>query len=417
MVNAPMHILVLNAGSSSLKFGLYQMQNSRCAGGQRELRLAQGLVDRIGSPQSVLRLSWPEPAVDMPISAETIEQAVGEILRSLVQAASRDSKPAISIDAVGCRVVHGGAEFTTPTRVTPAVLEAIRALSRLAPLHNPVDAEVIAAASHALPQAPVVAVFDTAFHHGLPETASTYGLPWALCQEHGLRRYGFHGISHRYVSGRLLACLARKPDGTRLIICHLGNGASLCAVRDGRSVDTSMGLTPLEGLVMGTRSGDIDPGLLLYLLRSARMTAQEVDDTLNHRSGLMGISGRSSDVRDLEKAAHGGDERALLALEVFAYRVCKYIGAYAAALEGVDAVAFTAGIGEHSAEMRSRICRRLAFLGIQLHDDRNQRATGDEPARISAEGAPLQVWVIPTDEERQIARETYALLRPAASAQ
>jgi acetate kinase len=287
----------------------------------------------------------------------------------------------------------------------PEALETLRGLRDLDPLHNPTEVAIIEAGLRLLPGVPTVAVFDTAFHRTLPEIAWRYALPKDLTDRLHLRRYGFHGISYQYVSGRLLTCLQREPEGSRLIVCHLGSGASVCALKDGKSVDTSMGLTPLEGLVMGTRSGDVDPGLLLYLMRTAAMTAETVDDLLNHRSGLLGLSGRSGDVRALEQAAQSGDASAELALELFAYRVCKYIGAYAAALEGVDAVAFTGGIGERSPAMRRRICRRLAFLGLQLDQARNANASG-EPTRISASGAAVQAWVVPTDEERQIARAT-----------
>jgi acetate kinase len=254
----------------------------------------------------------------------------------------------------------------------------------------------------------VVAVFDTAFHRTIPDVAALYALPLALAREKGLRRYGFHGTSHRYVSSRLLARLGRPAVGSRLITCHLGNGASLCAVRDGKCIDTSMGLTPMEGLVMGTRSGDVDPGLLLHLLRAEGYSADSLDDLLNNQSGLKGLAG-SGDVRDLTKAAEAGDPRATLALDVFAYRARKYIGAFAAALEGLDAIAFTAGIGEHSALVRSKICATLAWLGVRLDEAINQRP-GAGDVCISAAGAPVAVWIIPTDEESQIARETATAL-------
>jgi acetate kinase len=260
-----------------------------------------------------------------------------------------------------------------------------------------------------LPDAPAVAVFDTAFHETLPEIAWRYALPRELVDRFDLRRYGFHGISYAYVSALLLRCLERDAAGTRLIVCHLGSGASVCALLDGRSVDTSMGMTPLEGLVMGSRCGDIDPGLLTYLLRTASMTTTALEDVLNYRSGLLGLSGKSGDVRELERVAGDGDAHAELALELFAYHVCKYIGAYAAGLGGVDAVAFCGGIGEHSPGMRGRICQRLAFLGLRLDAALNENA-GAEPQRISADQSKTLAWVIPTDEERQIARETHALL-------
>jgi acetate kinase len=261
-----------------------------------------------------------------------------------------------------------------------------------------------------LQQIPAGAVFDTAFHRTMPDVAGLYAIPRDLAERHALRRYGFHGIPHRYVSRRLLRCLGRlEAAGTLMITCHLGNGASVCADRDGKCVDTSMGLTPTEGLVMGTRSGDIDPGLVLHLMTALNLPATEVDELLNRRSGMLGLSGKSGDVRELLRAAQSGDARAELALECFAYRARKYIGAYAAALGGVDAVAFTAGIGERSPDMRQRICRGLEFLGIRLDAVANEKATGDEARRISTDGAAAQVWVVPTDEEAQIARELLGL--------
>jgi acetate kinase len=255
---------------------------------------------------------------------------------------------------------------------------------------------------------PVVAVFDTAFHRTIPDVAGLYALPLEMGRERGLHRYGFHGTSYRYVSARLLQRLGRPATGTRLIVCHLGNGASVCAIRDGRSVDTSMGLTPLEGLVMGTRSGDVDPGLLLHLLHQEGLTPDQLDRLLNQESGLLGLGGKA-DVRDLQQAAASGDSRAELALDAFAYRVRKYVGAYAAVLEGLDALAFTAGIGEHSVTVRARVCQGLHWLGVRLDPGVNERP-GPGEVRISAADATVQVWVIPTDEESQIARETAAVL-------
>ncbi len=371
-----MNILALNVGSSSLKFRLFHITPDA------ENVLTEGTVERLDANAL------------LPAAQKAIEQC----------------KP-FGIDAVGHRVVQGGARFFEPTRVTSAVLRDLHGLEELDPLHNPTEVALIEAAQNLLPDAPSVAVFDTAFHRTLPEVAWRYALPSDLADRLGLRRYGFHGISHRYVSGRLLDCLGRLAAGTRLITCHLGSGASVCAVRDGQSVDTSMGLTPLEGLVMGTRSGDLDPGLLLYLLRTQGMTTGQLDDLLNHDSGLKGLAGRS-DVRDLEQAAGEGDKRADTALDIFAYRVRKYLGSYAAALGGLDAVAFTGGIGEHAGGIRARICQGLDFLGVALDAGRNGAATGGAAAQISTDDGPAQVWVIPTDEERQIAREVAALLQP-----
>jgi acetate kinase len=256
---------------------------------------------------------------------------------------------------------------------------------------------------------PAFAVFDTAFHRTIPDVAATYAIPAEVAEKHGLRRYGFHGTSHRYVSQKLLEEMGRAAPGTRLITCHLGNGASVCAIRDGLSIDTSMGMTPLKGLVMGTRSGDIDPGLLMYLMTSERMTVHELDDLLNRHSGLLGLSGKSSDVRELQALAQR-DARAELALSVFAYRVRKYIGAYAAILGGLEAVAFSGGIGEHSAGMRHRICRGLEFLGAELDAPGNAAASGHSCCRISTDASRVRLWVIPTDEELQIGRDVRALL-------
>ena len=371
-----MNILALNAGSATLKYKLFGMP--------AEDVLAEGSVDHPGG--------------------DGIVRAAQEAIETC---------RARGIDAIGHRVVHGGGTFSEPTRVTPDVLDALRGLRDLDPLHNPTEVVLIEAGLRLRPDAPAVAVFDTAFHRTLPDVAARYALPAELSDRLHLRRYGFHGLSHQYVSERLLDCLGRKAAGTRLIVCHLGSGASVCAVKDGKSVDTSMGLTPLEGLVMGTRCGDVDPGLLLYLLRAQGTTPDELDDLLNHRSGLKGLAGQS-DVRALERAADAGDGPAKLALDIFAYHARKYIGAYAAALGGVDAIAFTGGIGEHSAAMRARICQGLGFLGLHLDTGRNDGATGPTPMQISPDHTPLPAWMIPTDEERQIAREVVALLQPGA---
>ena len=366
-----MQVLVLNPGSSTLKYRLVEV-------GAEPRVLASGLVDRI--------------------SGERVSQAGAEVVKRC-----RDQ----GIDAVGCRVVHGGDRFSEPTLVTSEVLHTIRELGRLAPLHNPIAATVLQSVGSALPGVPVVAVFDTAFHRTIPEVAALYAIPLELSRSQALRRYGFHGTSHRYVIGRLAHHLGER--GRRLISCHLGNGASITAVRDGKSVDTSMGLTPLEGLMMGTRSGDIDPGLLLHLLRAEGMGAEELEGLLNQKSGLLGVGGHP-DLRELEKAGASGDECARLAMEMFAYRVRKYIGAYAAVLEGVDGIAFTGGIGEHGAVMRERILRPLAWLGVVLDEGANQLESNKE-RRVTGEKSPVQAWVIPTDEEGLIAREVEKMLR------
>ena len=407
-----MNILVLNAGSSSLKFRLFQMDALRSLA-EPENVLAEGQVERIGKPdaQMAFRAGSQAAPEKQSVGARSVGEAAREVIRRITERNNGSSQP-VSIDAAGHRIVHGGAKFFAPARIDEAVLSAIHELTELAPLHNPLGLEGIDAVRQALPNAPNVAVFDTAFHHNLPDVAARYAIPTELSDRLQIRRYGFHGISYRYVSERLALYLNRPLADLRLILCHLGNGASVCAMRGGQSVDTSMGFTPLEGLVMGNRSGDIDPGLVLHLLRLEHLTLDRMDDLLNRKSGLLGLSGRSGDVRDLEQAEQNGDGAARLALDCFAYRVRKYIGAYAAILGGVDLLVFTGGIGEHSARMRSRICHDLEFLNLRLDMQRNAAVTGHEPAAIGG-GEEPSIWVVPTDEERQIARETFALLADA----
>lgn len=396
-----MNVLVLNAGSSTLKFRLLKTGTSPndVAG---EALLARGLVEKWGSPQARLKLEVSGAATEeRSVAAETTTHAAEHAIEAC--------RP-MGIDALGHRVVHGGPRFREPTRVTDDVVAGIRAVSHLAPLHNGLALAGIDAGNRLLPETPAVAVFDTAFHQTIPDAAALYAIPRELSEQHALRRYGFHGISHRYVSQRLLECLGRPADGSRLITCHLGNGASVCAIRDGRSIDTSMGLTPMEGLVMGTRSGDIDPGLLLHLMTAAGMTPQQLDELLNRRSGLLGL-GRRADMREIETAAAAGDPDAGLAIDAFVYRLCKYVGAYWTILGGADAIAFSGGIGEHSAEVRRRTLLQLKCLGLDLDAAANAAAPPDRPTRISTARAGAEGWVIPTDEERQIAREVAALLQ------
>ncbi|HEX3070775.1 MAG TPA: acetate/propionate family kinase [Thermoanaerobaculia bacterium] len=364
-----MNILAINPGSSSLKWGLYR---------------------------------FPEPA-EVIATGDVKEIAAEEMGQAVRGALARMSGS--EIHAAGCRVVHGGETFVAPTLVDDEVLAKIKQLANLAPLHNPIAVTAINALRAALPNVPVVAVFDTAFHQTLPDVARHYAVPDDL----HIRRFGFHGISYAWVSHRLTAHI---PPPKRTIICHLGNGASVCALKDGVSIDTSMGLTPMEGLVMGTRSGDIDPGAILYLLRNGK-SATEIDDLLNHKSGLAALSGGTSDMKKIVEAATNGDARARLALDLFCYRVSKYIGSYAAALGGLDCLAFTAGIGEHAPIVRGRICANLAFLGIKLDEPLNRAHQSDE--RLISHG-PVPVFVIPTNEEQQIAQETHALRNAAVSA-
>ena len=359
-------ILVLNAGSSSLKFRMYD----------GETRLVAGEVERVGS--------WPA--------------AIDDVFHRIGDGAIK-----AGIDAVGHRIVHGGDRFTHSVVIDAAVEQAISDLSDLAPLHNPHNVEAYRAARARLPSAVHVAVFDTAFHQTMPEHAYAYGLPYEYLTARKIRRYGFHGISHQYVSGRFAEVTGRPLAELRLISCHLGGGCSVCAIRNGKSIDTSMGLTPLEGLVMGTRCGDIDPGALLHLIEREQMTPEGLTHTLNHESGLAGLSGTSGDMRDLLQAAAGGDARATLAIDVFCYRVKKYIGAYIAAMNGADAVIFTAGIGENAPEIRACICAGMDRTGITVDAGANTNASHD-PRQIGF-GA-IAVWVVPTDEELLIARET-----------
>ncbi|ADR36418.1 acetate kinase [Oceanithermus profundus DSM 14977] len=376
-----MNVLVLNAGSSSLKFSLTDTRAHR-----HRLR---GLVERIGLPQAQLTVEGRTEAVAAADHAEALDAVLRRLDLDLVE-------------AVGHRVVHGG-DFTASSRITDEVLERLEAFVPLAPLHNPANLAGIRAALAALPQLPQVAVFDTAFHQSLPERAWRYALPRRLADERRYRRYGFHGTSHRYVSGKLAQALGRPLEELRVVVLHLGNGASATAVRFGRSVDTSMGFTPMEGLVMGSRSGDLDPGLVLELVR--RHGVEATDRLLNKESGMLGLAGHS-DLRDVHRRIAEGDAHAALALEVYCYRIKKYLGAYAAAMGGLDAVAFTAGVGENDPVVRAQALEGLEFLGIEL--DREANARGGP--RITREGSRVSVWVIPTDEELAIALDTERVL-------
>ena len=411
-----MHILVLNVGSSSVKFQLFATDDAAIAAGT-DRRLARGQVERIGGESIVTLAALELPAEKRAVALRDHAAAVEYIVSWLTSAESGVPISKLAdIEAVGHRVVHGGERFNRSTLIDDELRRAIEELIELAPLHNPHNLKGIAAARGALgPGVPQVAVFDTAFHHSLPEQAYLYAIPYQLYRRYGVRRYGFHGTSHRYVAYRYRQLTGRTKDNTRIITLHLGNGASACAIADGKSVDTSMGFTPLEGLVMGTRSGDIDPAVLEYVSFKEGVNLAEMDTVLNKQSGLLGVSGLTADMRELlEEEARHGDRRARLAIELFCYRARKYIGAYLAALNGADAVVFTGGIGENSAEIRARICAGLDWLGVRADPERNAALARSE-GRFDAEGTRVQLWVIPTDEELLIARDTWRVVTGSAT--
>lgn len=400
-----MKVLVINSGSSSVKYQLIDPDRAES--------LARGLVEKIGEEGARIRHEAP--------GRETAEEDLGPIdhakgieiaMSYLVGSPHGVLASLVEIEAVGHRVVHGGEEFSASTLITEEVVASVRKFCRLAPLHNPANLTGILACRKLLPGVPQVAVFDTAFHQTLPPKAWNYALPYDLYMKHGIRRYGFHGTSHRYVMWKAAKTLGGNPEDFRIITCHLGNGCSVAAIDRGRSVDTSMGFTPLEGLVMGTRSGDLDPAIVLYVMENEGIDAEGMDRLLNKKSGLLGVSGKGNDMRDIEEAARGGDERCDLALRLFAYRVKKYIGAYTAVLGGLDVLVFTAGIGEHHALSRRLICENLDCLGIRLDEARN--GCLPEDGRISVQEAPVTVLVVPTNEEMAIAYDTREIVEGGA---
>ena len=407
-----MRILVLNVGSSTIKFQLIETDGAAIAAAN-DRRLARGQIERIGGEAIVMLEATGAPPVKSAVALRDHAAAVEYLIGWLV---SEESGVPLSrvgdIDAVGHRVVHGGERFQHSMLVDDDVRRGLEDLIELAPLHNPHNLRGIAAARAVLgPDVPQVAVFDTAFHHSLPESAYLYAIPYQLYRRYGVRRYGFHGTSHRYVAYRYRQLTGRSREQTKIITLHLGNGASACAIAGGRSVDTSMGFTPLEGLVMGTRSGDVDPAILDFVGAKEGMNLRELDVMLNKQSGLLGISGLTADMRELlAESAENGDRRARLAIEIFCLRVKKYLGAYLAELNGADAVVFTGGIGEHAAEIRRRICAGLDWLGVQLDDERNAAA---KEGRIDKPGSRVELWVIPTDEELLIARDTWRVVTGA----
>lgn len=409
-----MHILVLNVGSSTIKFQLVDTDGPAIAEA-RDRRLGRGQIERIGGEAIVTLAAEGRPPSKQAVSLRDHSAAVEYIVTWLTSAESGVPITRVAqIEAVGHRVVHGGERFGHSIRIDDALTRALEDLIELAPLHNPHNLRGIAAARAALgPGIPQVAVFDTAFHHSLPERAHLYAIPYQLYRRYGVRRYGFHGTSHRYIAYRYRQLTGRTREGTKIITLHLGNGASACAIVAGRSVDTSMGFTPLEGLVMGTRSGDIDAAVLEFIAAKEGLSLADIDSMLNKQSGLLGVSGLTGDMRELlaEDAEHG-DRRAGLAIDLFCYRARKYIGAYLAAMNGADAIVFAGGIGENSAAIRSRICAELDWLGVSVDAARNDALVGTE-GRFDAPEGRVELWVIPTDEELLIARDTWRVVTGA----
>ena len=396
-----MNVLVINCGSSSLKF---QLINS-----ESEQVLAKGLCERIGIDGSLTYQPEGGEKVKSDKAMPTHTEAIQFVIDALTDENIGVVKSLSEIGAVGHRVVHGGEKFASSVVITDEVKAAIEECNDLAPLHNPANLIGINACEKLMPGTPMVAVFDTAFHQTMPEKAYMYGLPYEYYDKYKVRRYGFHGTSHSFVSKRAAELAGKSYDQVKTIVCHLGNGASICAVENGKSVDTSMGLTPLEGLVMGTRSGDIDPAILEFISKKEGLDISGLMNMLNKKSGVFGLSNNlSSDFRDLEEGADSGNNEARIALEVFAYRVAKYVGSYAAAMNGVDVIAFTAGIGENSGTVRSAAAKYLGYLGIEINEEANKKR--GEEITISTPDSKVQVMVIPTNEELAIARETVALV-------
>lgn len=393
-----MKVLVLNCGSSSIKYKLFEMNTEEI--------LAQGGIEKIGLKGSFLKLTLPngeKKILEKDIPEHTI--GVEFILHTLTSPEYGAIKSLEEIDAVGHRMVHGGERFSSSVKLDKDVLDAFAACNDLAPLHNPANLKGVNAISAILPNVPQVGVFDTAFHQTMPDYAYMYGVPYELYDKYAIRRYGFHGTSHRYVSQRVCDFLRVSPEGKRIITCHVGNGGSITAIKNGKSIDTSMGLTPVEGLLMGTRCGDIDAGAVTFIMEKEGLTPTGVSNLLNKKSGVLGVSGVSSDMRELEAACAAGNPRAILAENIYFYRIKKYIGSYAAALGGVDIIVFTGGVGENQQGAREAVCEGLEFMGIKIDKEVNAKIRGAE-AIISTSDSKVKVVVIPTDEELMIASDT-----------
>lgn len=396
-----MKILVLNCGSSSIKYQLLDMDT--------EELITKGLVERIGMKESVLKYTVGDAQYIIEQDIGGHSAGISLVLDMISQGPHKVISSLSEISGVGHRVTHGGEKFSDSVVITDSVIEDIKACIPIAPLHNPANLEGIYACQRLMPKTTQVAVFDTAFHQTMPEKAYLYGLPYELYEKYSVRRYGFHGTSHRYVMEQTAKLMGKQPEELKLVVCHLGNGASVTAVKNGKSVDTSMGFTPLDGLIMGTRCGEIDPALVGFIMEHEDMTVKQVSRYLNERSGVLGLSGISSDFRDLEDAAIAGDERAEMAINAFAYQVEKYIGSYIMAMNGVDAIVFTAGLGENSPYVRAKICADLDYLDSRLDPVRNER--GEKIRKITTDDSKVAVYIVPTNEEIMIARECKRFLK------
>lgn len=396
-----MKILVLNNGSSSVKYKLIDSETKNV--------LAEGGVEKIGLPDSFLKFKKPDGTKEtITVSMPDHKEAIRQVFKVLTDPEKGVIKSLDEIEAVGHRVVHGMEYFNKSVLITPEVIEKVKECYPVAPLHNPANITGIEAVLDLLPGVPQVAVFDTAFHQTMPAKAYMYALPYENYEKYGIRRYGFHGTSHRYVSRRAAEFLGLPLDNLRMITCHIGNGGSITAIKDGKSIDTSMGLTPTEGLMMGTRVGDVDPGALVYLMQRTGLDADGLAKVINKQSGVLGISGISNDMRDIENGIKEGNERARLAMDMYEYRILKYIGAYAAVLDGVDVIVFTGGVGENQTGTREYLCRHLGYLGVTFDAEANK--TRGEEVVISGKDSKVKVVVIPTDEELMIAEDTAAIV-------
>ena len=396
-----MNILVLNCGSSSVKYKLIEIKANKV--------LAEGGIEKIGLPDAFIKFKFGNEKIQQDLDINDHVGAIKSILDNLTSKEYGCIKDFKEIDAVGHRVVHGGEKFNKSVLINDEVIAKIKECYGIAPLHNPVNMAGINAINEVLPEVPQVGVFDTAFHQTMPAKSYMYALPYKYYAEDGVRRYGFHGTSHRYVSQRVCEFLGVEPKGKKIITCHVGNGGSITAVKDGKSIDTSMGLTPTEGLMMGTRCGDVDPGALIFLMDKHNLSSKDMLNMVNKESGLAGISGVSSDMREITAAAKQGNEKAILSLEMYEQRITKYVGAFAAEMGGVDIIVFTGGVGEHQSSTRANVCNPLRFMGVEIDDAANDANNGDEGI-ISTPNSAVKVVVIPSDEEYMIAKDTEAII-------